>query len=114
MCFFSPLTGVRDTGVAHDGERSDRSGQPGGVCGASRPPRRHHQVPHIPGQEGNGPRPVPHLLYAHGERGRQEGTFDLTSCHGGLTWRQDLDRFTVKIDFFLIVFHGPVSFSFPQ
>lgn len=48
-------------------------GQPGGVRGAASSPWHHRQVPHHQRQEGHGPRPLPHLLHAHGEGGWQAG-----------------------------------------
>jgi len=65
--------GAGDPRVAHRRELADGRGRPGGVRLASGSARRHRQMPNHPGQEGHGPRPLPHLLHAHGERGRQEG-----------------------------------------
>lgn len=68
----SLFSGGGNSGIAHSRQRADRRGQSRGVCLPSGSARRHRQMSNHPGQEGHGPRPLPHLLHAHGERGRQE------------------------------------------
>lgn len=66
-------SGAGNPRFTHSRQRSHRRRQPGGVCVSTGAARHHRQMSNHQGQERHGPRPLPHLLHAHGERGRQEG-----------------------------------------
>lgn len=75
--FFPPPPGAGGGVSAHSaGQRPCRGrGRPGGVCAAAGAPGGPSEVQNHQGQEGHGPRHVPHLLPAPGEGGREEGEF---------------------------------------
>ena len=58
--------------ITHSRQRANRRGQSRGVRLSSGSTWRHCEMSNHTGQEGHGPRPVPHLLHAHGERGWKE------------------------------------------
>lgn len=75
--------------IAHSRRRSHRRCQPWRVCVSSCSAWRHGQMSNHPGQERHGPRPLPHLLHAHGERGWQEsecGPWVLCYCERLYSW----------------------------
>lgn len=69
-------------GVAHRRRRFSRRQQPRGVRLSPGSAGRHHQVSDQPEQEGHGPRPLPHLLHAHGEGGRQKSEWGFSHPAG--------------------------------